>query len=145
MTIQSLENVGIVVDDLAATTAFFVELGLKLLGEGPVEGDWVDRVVGLEGVRVDIAMLETRDGHGKLELMKFHAPPAQGGDGHAPPNSLGIRRIAFAVDDIDAAVASLRARGVELVGEVGRYEDSYRLCYVRGPEGIIVMLAEKLG
>jgi catechol 2,3-dioxygenase-like lactoylglutathione lyase family enzyme len=145
MTIQSLENVGIVVDDLAATTAFFVELGLKLLGAGPVEGDWVDRVVGLEGVRVDIAMLETRDGHGKLELMKFHAPPAQGGDGHAPPNSLGIRRIAFAVDDIDAAVASLRARGVELVGEVGRYEDSYRLCYVRGPEGIIVMLAEKLG
>jgi len=145
MTIQRMENVGIVVDDLAAAMTFFVELGLKVLGEGPVEGDWVDRVVGLEGVRVDIAMLETADGNGRLELMKFHAPPVRVGDQHAPPNTLGIRRIAFAVDDIDAAVAGLRARGTELVGEVERYEDSYRLCYVRGPEGIIVMLAEQLG
>jgi catechol 2,3-dioxygenase-like lactoylglutathione lyase family enzyme len=145
MAIQRLENVGIVVDDLAAATGFFVDLGLKLLGGGPVEGDWVDRVVGLEGVRVDIAMLETPDGHGQLELMKFHAPSALGGDPNAPANTLGIRRIAFSVDDIDAAVAGLRARGVELLGEVVRYEDSYRLCYVRGPEGIIVMLAERLG
>src|SRR5215211_90108 len=145
MTIQRLENVGIVVDDLAAATTFFVELGLKVLGEGPVAGGWVDRVVGLEGVRVDIAMLETSDGHGRLELMKFHAPPARGGDRNAPPNTLGIRRVAFAVDDIDAAVAGLQARGVELLGEVERYQDSYRLCYVRGPEGIIVMLAEQLG
>jgi len=145
MTIQRMENVGIVVDDLAAVTEFFVELGLKLLGEGPVDGDWVDRVVGLEGVRVDFVMLETLDGHGRLELMKFHAPAAHGGDRYLPPNTLGIRRIAFAVDDIDTAVAGLRARGVELVGEVVRYEDLYRLCYVRGPEGIIVMLAEPLG
>lgn len=144
MTIQRMENVGIVVDDLATAIEFFVELGLKLLGEGPVEGEWVDRVVGLEGVRVDIAMLETIDGHGRLELMKFHAPSARDGDGHAPANTLGIRRVAFAVDDIDAAVAGLRARGTELVGEVERYEDSYRLCYVRGPEGIIIMLAEQI-
>jgi catechol 2,3-dioxygenase-like lactoylglutathione lyase family enzyme len=144
-TIQRLENVGIVVDDLAAATTFFVELGLKVLGEGPVEGGWVDRVVGLEGVRVDIAMLETSDGRGRLELMKFHAPPARGGDRNAPPNTLGIRRVAFAVDDIDAAVAGLQARGAELLGGVERYEDSYRLCYVRGPEGIIVMLAEQIG
>ena len=145
VTIQSMENVGIVVDDLEAATAFFVELGLNLIGEGPVEGDWVDRVVGLEGVRVDVAMVETPDGHGRLELMKFHAPPARGGDPHAPANTLGIRRVAFAVDDIDAAVAGLRARGAELVGEVERYGDSYRLCYARGPEGIIVMLAEQIG
>jgi catechol 2,3-dioxygenase-like lactoylglutathione lyase family enzyme len=145
MAIHRMENVGIVVEDLAAATAFFVELGLQLQGKGPVEGEWVDRVVGLEGVRVDVAMLETSDGHGRLELMKFHAPTARSGDPDAPPNTLGIRRIAFAVDDIDAAVAGLRARGTELVGEVVRYADSYRLCYVRGPEGIIVMLAEQLG
>ncbi len=108
MTIQRMENVGIVVEDLAAATAFFVELGLKLQGEGPVEGDWVDRVVGLEGVRVDVAMLETLDGHGRLELMKFHAPTARGGDRHAPANTLGIRRVAFAVDDIDAVVAGCK-------------------------------------
>lgn len=145
MTIQRLENVGIVVDDLAAAKAFFVELGLEVLGEGPVEGDWVDRVVGLDGVRVDIAMLETSDGHGRLELMKFHAPSARDSDRQAPPNTLGIRRVAFAVDDIDAAVAGLQARGVELIGDVVRYEDAYRLCYVRGPEGIIVMLSEQIG
>ncbi len=132
------------VDDLAAAAAFFVGLGLKPVGEAPVEGDWVDRVVGLEGVRVDIAMLETADGHGRLELMKFRSPMALAGDSHAPANTLGIRRIAFAVNDIDAAVSGLRARGTELIGEVVRYEDSYRLCYVRGPEGIIVMLAEQI-
>ena len=145
MTIERLENVGIVVDDLAAVTEFFVELGLEVLGEGPVEGDWVDRVVGLEGVRADIAMLQTPDGHGRLELMRFSAPTARSGDPQAPPNTLGIRRIAFGVDDIDAAVVGLRARGTALLGEVVRYEDSYRLCYVRGPEGILVMLAEQLG
>ena len=145
MTIQRMEHVGIVVDDLAVATAFFVELGLKLQGEGPVEGSWVDRVVGLEGVRAEIAMVETPDGHGRLELTKFHAPSGLGGDRHAPANTPGIRHVAFAVDDIDAFVASLRARGAELVGEVERYEDSYRLCYVRGPEGIIVELAEQIG
>jgi catechol 2,3-dioxygenase-like lactoylglutathione lyase family enzyme len=145
MTIQRLENVGIVVEDLAAATAFFVDLGLEVLGQGPVEGDWVDRVVGLAGVLVDVAMLQTPDGHGRLELMQFQSPPARAGDRDAPPNTLGIRRVAFGVDDIDATVAGLRARGAELVGEVVRYADAYRLCYVRGPEGIIVMLAEQLG
>ncbi len=145
MTIHRMEHVGIVVDDLGAATEFFAELGLKLQGEGPVEGGWVDRVVGLEGVRAEIAMMETPDGHGRLELVKFHAPSGRGGDRHAPANTPGIRHLAFAVDDIDAAVASLRARGAELVGDVERYEDSYRLCYVRGPEGIIVELAEQIG
>lgn len=145
MTIQRMEHVGIVVDDLAAATAFFVELGLKLQGEGPVEGGWVDRVVGLEGVRAEIAMVETPDGHGRLELSKFHAPSGQGGDRHAPANTPGLRHLSFAVEDVDAVVAGLRARGAELVGEVERYRDSYRLCYVRGPEGIIVELAERIG
>ena len=145
MTIQRMDHVGIVVDDLAASTAFFIELGLKLQGEGSVEGGWVDRVVGLEGVRAQIAMLETPDGHGRLELAKFHAPPGPGGDRHTPANTPGIRHVSFAVDDIDAVVAGLRARGAELVGEVERYKDSYRLCYVRGPEGIIVELAEQIG
>jgi catechol 2,3-dioxygenase-like lactoylglutathione lyase family enzyme len=144
MTIQRMDHVGIVVDDLAAATAFFVELGLKVLGEMPVEGEWVDRVVGLEGIRVDTAMLETRDGHGRLELVKFHTPSSQGGDRHAPANTRGIRHLAFAVDDIDAVVSGLQARGAE-VGEVENYEDIYRLCYVRGPEAIIVELAERIG
>jgi len=143
MTIQRMEHVGIVVDDLAAATAFFVELGLELQGEGQVER--VDRVVGLEGVRSEIAMMETPDGHGRLELTRYHAPPGRGGDRHAPANTAGIRHVAFGVDDIDAVLASLRARGAELVGEVERYENSYRLCYVRGPEGIIVELAEQIG
>jgi catechol 2,3-dioxygenase-like lactoylglutathione lyase family enzyme len=140
-----MEHVGIVVEDLAAARAFFLELGLKLQGGGPVEGSWVDRVVGLEGVRVEIAMMETPDGDGRLELAKFHAPSGRSDDQHAPVNTPGIRHIAFAVDDIDAVVASLLARGGELVGEVERYRDSYRLCYVRGPEGIIVELAEQIG
>jgi catechol 2,3-dioxygenase-like lactoylglutathione lyase family enzyme len=145
MTIQRMEHVGIVVDDLAAATAFFVELGLELQGEAAVEGGWVDRVVGLEGVRAEIAMMETPDGHGRVELAKFHAPSGPAGDRHAPANTPGIRHLSFAVDDIDAVVAGLRARGAELVGEVERYKDIYRLCYVRGPEGIIVELAEKIG
>ena len=145
MTIQRLENVGIVVvDDLAAVTQFFVDLGLEVVDAQSVEGEWVDRVLGLEGVRADITMLQTPDGHGRLELSRFHHPSARDGDRNAPPNTLGIRRIAFAVDDIDAAVAGLGVRGTELLGEVVQYEDAYRLCYVRGPEGIMVMLAEQL-
>jgi catechol 2,3-dioxygenase-like lactoylglutathione lyase family enzyme len=145
MTIQRMDHVGIVVDDLAAATAFFVELGLKLQGEGSVEGGWVDRIVGLEGVRAELAMMQTPDGHARLELTKFHAPSGRDGERHAPANTPGIRHVAFAVDDIDAVVAGLQARGAELVGEVERYKDSYRLCYVRGPEGIIVELAEQIG
>ena len=145
VTIQRMDHVGIVVDDLEAATAFFVELGLKLQGEGTVEGGWVDRVVGLEGVRAEIAMVETPDGHGRLELVKFHSPPTQTGDPNAPANTPGLRHLAFLVDDIHAVVANLEARGTELVGELVRYEDSYWLCYVRGPEGIIVELAEKIG
>jgi catechol 2,3-dioxygenase-like lactoylglutathione lyase family enzyme len=142
--IERMDNVGIVVDDLAAAIAFFVELGLELEGEGTVEGQWVDRVVGLDGVRSDIAMLRTTDGHGRVELSKFQAPAAVSAEPNAPVNRLGMGRIMFAVDDIDAVVAGLRARGSELVGEVVQYENSYRLCYVRGPEGIIVALAEQL-
>jgi catechol 2,3-dioxygenase-like lactoylglutathione lyase family enzyme len=145
MTIQRMEHVGIVVDDLAAATEFFVELGLVLQGEGPVEGRWVDRIVGLEGVRADIVMMQTPDGNGRLELTKFHSPSNQGDNRHAPANTPGIRHVAFAVEDIDAVVAGLRARGAELVGELEQYENSYRLCYVRGPEGIIIELAERIG
>lgn len=145
MTIQRMDHVGIVVDDLADAVAFFVELGLELHGEAPVEGDWVDRVVGLEGVRAQIAMLQTPDGNARLELTKFHTPSTDGGCGRAPANASGIRHVAFAVEDIDAVLARLRARGAELVGELGRYQDSYRLCYVRGPEGIIVELAQQIG
>jgi catechol 2,3-dioxygenase-like lactoylglutathione lyase family enzyme len=145
MAIQRLDHVGIVVDDLAAATAFFTELGLKTQGEWSVEGDWVDRIVGLEGVRVDAAMMETPAGHGRLELVKFQAPSGPGGDPQAPANTPGLRHLAFAVDDIDAVLAGLGAHGAELVGEVERYEDSYRLCYIRGPEGIIVELAEHIG
>ena len=140
-----MEHVGIVVDDLAAATEFFVELGLVLQGEAPVEGGSVDRVVGLEGVRVDFAMMQTPDGNGRLELVKFHSPSAQGDNRDAPANTRGLRHIAFVVEDIDAVVAGLRARGAELVGELERYEDSYRLCYVRGPEGNIIELAEQIG
>jgi catechol 2,3-dioxygenase-like lactoylglutathione lyase family enzyme len=145
MTIQRMDHVGIVVDDLAAATAFFIELGLRLQGEGSAEGGWVDRVVGLEGVRSEIVMLETPDGHGRLELSTFHAPSSGGGDRHAPPNTPGIRHVTFVVDDLDAAVAGVRERGGELVGDVESYQDIYRVCYVRGPEGIIIELAEQIG
>jgi catechol 2,3-dioxygenase-like lactoylglutathione lyase family enzyme len=145
MTIQRMDHVGVVVDDLAAATAFFVDLGLELQGEWRGQGDLVDRVVGLEGVRTECAMVQTPDGHGRLELIKFHSPAARGGDRHAPANTEGIRHLTFAVDDLDAVLARVRARGAELVGEVERYEDVYRLCYVRGPEGIIVELAEQIG
>jgi catechol 2,3-dioxygenase-like lactoylglutathione lyase family enzyme len=140
-----MDHVSIVVDDLAAATQFFAELGLVLQGETPVEGRWVDRIVGLEGVRADIAMMQTPDGNGRLELVKFHSPSNEGDNRPAPANAPGIRHIAFVVEDIDAVVAGLRARGAELVGELERYEDIYRLCYVRGPEGIIIELAERIG
>ena len=143
--IERMDNVGIVVDDLAAATRFFVELGLGLEGEGRVEGRWVDRVVGLDDVRVDIAMLRTPDGHGRLELMRFRTPTAVSAQPeNAPANTLGIRRIMFAVDDVEDVLARLRTLGAELVGGLEQYEDSYRLCYVRGPEGILVALAEQL-
>jgi len=139
-----MDNVGIVVNDLEAVIAFFVELGLELEGETTVEGPSVDRIVGLDGVRSDIAMMRTPDGHSRLELTRFHTPPATTAEPNAPVNTLGIRRIMFAVEDIEDVLARLQANGAELVGEVVQYEDSYRLCYVRGPEGILVALAEQL-
>ena len=144
MAVRRMEHVGIVVEDLPAAIEFFVELGLGVQGEGSVEGGWVDRIVGLDGVRADFAIMQTPDGNGRLELTKFHSPSSPAGDGQAPANTPGIRHILFAVDDIDAVVARLRARGAELVGEVVSYENVYRLCYIRGPEGIIIELAERL-
>ena len=144
MTLR-MDNVGIVVDDLKAAIAFFVELGLELEGETTVEGQWVDRCVGLDGVRNDIAMMRTPDGHGRLELIRFHAPPASTAEPNAPVNTLGIRRIMFAVEDIEDVLARLQARGAELVGDVVQYEDKYRLCYLRGPEGIILALVQRVG
>jgi catechol 2,3-dioxygenase-like lactoylglutathione lyase family enzyme len=145
MTLLRMDNVLIVVDDLQAAIAFFAELGMELEGQTTVEGEWVDRIVGLDGVRSDIATMRTPDGHGRVELDKFHTPAAvRAGPENAPVNTLGIGRIMFAVDDIDAVLARLLTHGAELVGEVVRYEDQYRLCYVRGPEGIIVALAEPL-
>ena len=145
MTILRMDNVGVVVDDLAAAIAFFVELGLELEGETTVEGSSVDRLVGLDDVRTDIALMRTPDGHSRIELMKFQRPTAVRAEPkNAPANTLGIRRIMFAVDDIEDVVARLRANGAQLVGELTQYEDKYRLCYVRGPEGILVALAEQL-
>jgi catechol 2,3-dioxygenase-like lactoylglutathione lyase family enzyme len=141
-----MDNVLIVVDDLPAAIAFFVELGMELEGQTSVEGESVDKLVGLDGVRADIAVVRTPDGHGRVELTRFHTPKAiSAGPEHAPANTLGIRRIMFAVDDIEGVVARLRTHGAELVGELVRYEDSYRLCNVRGPEGLIIGLAEQLG
>ena len=143
--LQRMDNVLIVVEDLEAAKAFFVELGMDLEGEATNEGPWVDRVVGLHDVRADIAMMRTPDGHGRLELARFHTPPAVRAEPEsAPANALGIRRIMFAVDDLDDVIARLRTHGAELVGEIAQYEDSYRLCFVRGPEGFIVGLAEQL-
>ena len=145
MTVQRLEHIGIVVDDIEAATAFFVALGLEVEGEVSVEGDLVDRINGLAGVRADIVMMQTPDGHGKVELAKYRSPSYQGDSGPAPANAPGIRHILFVVDDIEASLAGLRAHGGELVGELENYENSYRLCYVRGPAGIIVELSEKIG
>jgi catechol 2,3-dioxygenase-like lactoylglutathione lyase family enzyme len=145
MTIRRMDNVLIVVDDLEAAKAFFAELGMELEGEMTVEGDWAGRVVGLDDVRADIAMMRTPDGHGRVELSRFHTPQAVRAEPEsAPANALGIRRIMFAVDDIDDVVDRLRRHGAELVGEIAQYEDIYRLCFVRGPEGIVIGLAEQL-
>jgi catechol 2,3-dioxygenase-like lactoylglutathione lyase family enzyme len=145
MAIKKMEHVGIVVDDLAAAIEFFVELGLESGGTGQVEGEWVDRIIALEGTKAELVMLRTPDADVEIELVKFHSPPTQGGDPHAPSNTPGLRHLSFLVEDIDTVVAGLQARGTDLVGELVRYENSYRLCYVRGPEGIIIELAEKLG
>jgi catechol 2,3-dioxygenase-like lactoylglutathione lyase family enzyme len=145
MTIQRMDHVSVVVDDLEAATAFFVELGMELEGEAPIGGPEVDRLNGLDGVRVDIAMLRTPDGSGRLELTRFHSPEAVSAEpANALGNTLGLRSIMFAVDDLDATVAGLRGHGAHLVGEVVQYQDSYRLCYLRGPAGIIVALSEQL-
>jgi catechol 2,3-dioxygenase-like lactoylglutathione lyase family enzyme len=145
MTLQRMDNVLIVVEDLEAAKAFFAELGMELEGETQVEGPWVGKVVGLDDVRADIAMMRTPDGHGRVELSRFHTPPAVRAEPeNAPANALGIRRIMFAVDDIDDVVARLRRHGAELVDEIAQYEDFYRLCFMRGPEGILVGLAEQL-
>jgi catechol 2,3-dioxygenase-like lactoylglutathione lyase family enzyme len=145
VTLQRLDNVLIVVEDLEAAKAFFAELGMELEGETTVEGPWVDKTVGLDNVRSDIAMMRTPDGHGRVELSRFQRPPAVRAEPeNAPANALGIRRIMFAVEDIDDVVARLRGHGGELVGEIAQYEDIYRLCFLRGPEGIIIGLAEQL-
>ena len=145
MTIQRMDHVGIVVEDLEAATEFFLLLGLERQGGGEVEGEEVDRIVGLDGVRSELVMLQTQDGQRLLELVKFHSPPIPDGDPSAPAHAPGIRHLAFVVDDVDALVSGLRERGTELVGELVSYGNSYRLCYVRGPEGIIVELAEPIG
>ena len=145
MTLQRMDNILIVVDDLEAAKAFFVELGMELEGQTTVEGPWVDRSVGIENVRSEIAMMRTPDGNGRIELDKFHAPVAVRTEPkNTPVNTLGIRRIMFAVDDIEEVLARLRAHGAELIGEITQYQDMYRLCYIRGPEGIMVALAEQL-
>jgi catechol 2,3-dioxygenase-like lactoylglutathione lyase family enzyme len=145
MTVLRLEHIGIVVDDLAAATAFFVALGLEIEGETSVEGGLVDRINGLEDVRADVVILRTPDANSKVELAKYRSPSYAGDDLPAPANAPGIRHILFVVDDIQASLAALRAHGAELVGELVNYENSYWLCYVRGPAGIIVELAEKVG
>ena len=140
-----LDHVSVVVDDLAAAVAFFTALGMTREGEAPVEGPWVDRVNGMEDVQADIVMMRTPDGHGRLELTKFRNPRlVETEPAIAPPNTLGLRSVMFAVDSVDETVARLRAHGAKLIGEVAQYEDKYRLCYMRGPAGIIVALAEEL-
>ena len=145
MAVERMDNVGIVVEDLAETIEFFRELGLELEGRGMVEGEWAGRVTGLGDQRVEIAMMRTPDGHSRLELSRFLTPPVIADHRNAPVNSLGYLRVMFAVEDIDGTLARLRSHGAELVGEVVQYEDEYRLCYVRGPEGILIGLAEQIG
>ena len=144
MALKRMDNVAIVVEDLAATIDFFRELGLELEGQGTVEGEWAGRVTGLGDQRVEIAMMRTPDGHSRLELSRFIAPPTVADHRNAPVNALGYLRVMFAVDDIDATLERLRTRGARLVGEVVRYGDTYRLCYIRGPEGLLIGLAEEL-
>ena len=145
VTIKRLDHVVVVVEDLSAAIAFFTTLGMTIEGETPIEGPWVDRVNGIEGVQVDIVMMQTPDGHGRLELTKFRNPPLVDiQPAIAPPNALGLRSVMFAVESLDDTVERLRANGGELIGEVAQYENMYRLCYMRGPAGIIVALAEEL-
>jgi catechol 2,3-dioxygenase-like lactoylglutathione lyase family enzyme len=139
-----MDNVGIVVESLDAAISFFSELGLELEGRATVEGEWAELVTGLRDMRVEIAMMRTPDGHGRLELSRFLTPPAVADHRNAPVNALGYLRVMFAVDDIDDTLARLRSQGAELVGAVAQYEDAYRLCYVRGPEGILIGLAEQI-
>ena len=145
MSVKRLDNVGIVVESLDDAIAFFAELGLRLEGRAIVEGEWAGRVTGLESQRVEIAMMITPDGHGRLELSRFLRPAVIADHRNAPVNALGYLRVMFAVEDIDATLARLRGRGAQLVGEVVQYEESYRLCYIRGPEGLLIGLAEELG
>jgi catechol 2,3-dioxygenase-like lactoylglutathione lyase family enzyme len=146
MALKRMDNVGIVVDDLAATIEFFRELGLELEGRATIEGDWAERVTGLRPMRVEIAMMRTPDGHSRLELSRFLTPPTVADHRNAPVNSLGYLRVMFAVDDIDETLGRLRDHGAELVSsEVVQYEDSYRLCYIRGPQGLLIGLAQDLG
>src|SRR6266568_2149270 len=146
MTVKRMDNVGIVVEDIDAAIEFFTELGLDLEGRAPVEGDWADGVTGLRGMRVEIAMMRTPDGHSRLELSRFIAPPVVADHRVAPVNALGYLRVMFAVDDIDDTLVRLRKHGAELVSsEVVQYQDAYRLCYIRGPEGLLIGLAQELG
>lgn len=143
MTIQRMDNVGVVVEDLDAAIAFFTELGMELEGRAQIEGLWADQTVGLDGVRSEIAMMRIPGAHGRLELATYHAPALVGAEPEvAPPNTVGLHRVMFAVDDLDDTLARLRSHGAEVLGDVARYEDSYRLCYLRGPSGIILALAE---
>ena len=144
MALKRMDNVGIVVEDLAATIDFFRELGLELEGQGTIEGEWAGRVTGLGDQHVEIAMMRTPDGHGRIELSRFLTPPTVADHRNAPVNALGYLRVMFAVDDIDETLARLRKRGAQLVGEVVQYKDAYRLCYIRSPEGILVGLAQEL-
>ena len=145
MSLQRMDNVGIVVDDLSATVEFFRELGLELEGGGTIEGEWAGRVTGLGDQRVEVAMMRTPDGHSRLELSRFLTPAPIADHRNAPVNALGYLRIMFAVEDLDDTLARLRKRGAHLVGEVVQYEDAYRLCYIRGPEGLLIGLAQELG
>jgi catechol 2,3-dioxygenase-like lactoylglutathione lyase family enzyme len=145
VAVQRMDNVGIVVEDLPAAIAFFRELGLELEGQAMVEGEWSGRVTGLRDQRVEIAMMRTPDGHSRLELSRFLAPPVAADHRNAPVNALGYLRVMFAVDDLDDTLARLRKHGAQLVNEVVRYEDVYRLCYIRGPEGLLIGLAEEIG
>src|ERR671922_2182144 len=145
MALQRMDNVGIVVDDLVATIEFFRELGLELEGEATIEGEWAERVTGLHPMRVEIAMMRTPDGHSRLEISRFLTPPTVADHRNAPVNAPGYLRVMFAVEDLDDTLARLRPHGAELVGELAQYEDQYRLCYIRGPEGILIGLAEQIG
>ena len=145
MTVKRMDNIGIVVQDIDAAIEFFIELGLELEGRAPIEGEWADGVTGLSGMRVEIAMMRTPDGHGRLELSRFIAPPVAADHREAPVNALGYLRVMFTVEDIEDTLARLRQCGAELVGKLVQYEDAYRLCYIRGPEGILIGLAQELG